>query len=233
MSVFLLPRLTPAPAFAREGISWRSVAPGRVEISVEVSNVASEPTEAGELVIEAAALGAFVPFRPVARIALGALEPGERRRLARTVDRGLLNRVAALPRVRMGDLVRQAFGVTDVDPRVLEWVSQSEWIGNVNVWFDRRPERAVERHCAFGLRISAGRPVAAMVDLPTSRKDYRIDASCIDPRWAIDLASLVDRISVLLVRPPGEPGIRAGVTVLVTRVSDGREVPVEFEFETA
>ncbi len=221
------------PLLSREGISWRAVAPGRVEIAVEVSNDGPEPTEAGDLVIEAAAFGAFVPFRPVARIALGSLEPGERRRVAQTVSRRLLQGAAAMPTgTMMVHLLRRMFGPGPVDAQLVDGLSHAEWIGNLNVYFDRRPDRAVERHCAFGLKVRAGRPLAAMLVLPDVREGFEVETRCSDPDWTADVASFGTGMASHLVRQPAEAGARAGVTVLVTRTSDGREVPVEFAFET-
>ena len=71
-------------------ISWRSVG-GEVQISVEVINDSSEQTAPDTLVIEAAAFGAFVPTVPIARIAVDALDPGERREITTTVSRSLLD----------------------------------------------------------------------------------------------------------------------------------------------
>src|SRR6185295_4297910 len=74
------PRLL-SPVITREAVSWRTVAPGIVEIAIDLENPESEPTSPGDLVLETADLGAFVPFRPMTRIALGSMEPGERRRV--------------------------------------------------------------------------------------------------------------------------------------------------------
>src|SRR3989442_7701959 len=80
------------PTIRREGISWRTV-DGLVELQVDLANQSDEPTEAGELVVEAAPLGAFVPFKPVTRIAAPGLAPRERRRVTAAVP---LDRLDAL-----------------------------------------------------------------------------------------------------------------------------------------
>ena len=234
MPVSLQPRVRSFPSFTREGLSWRSVAPDRVEIAVLVSNDGPESTQPGDLVIEAAALGAFVPFRPVARIALGSLEPGERRRVTTLVPRRVLQGAGLMPMARiMGDFLKRLYGPAGADARLLDELAHAEWIGNLNVYFDRRPERAVERHCAFGLKVEAGRSLAAMLVLPEPVAGYEVGTSCTSPDWKAEVLRFGPGLACLLVRPPAACGERAGVTVLVTRASDGREVPVEFEFETS
>jgi hypothetical protein len=93
----------------------------------------------------------------VTRIALGSLEPGRRRRITARVPRALLAPAPADPNFTaiLSDVARNA-GLT-VDPEVLDLMARSQWSGNLNVYFDRRPEHAVEVHRAFDLRITAGR----------------------------------------------------------------------------
>lgn len=222
------PRFGLLPALRRESISWRTVAPGRVEIAVDLRNDAPEPTAPGELVIEAAALGAFVPFTPATRVAVGALEPGGRRRVRTTVARAFLpGQGNFLP--AMAEALGRMPGLT---PQFVDLLRHAEWAGNVNVWFDRQPERAVEVHRALGLRVRAGRPVAFMVDLPQSRTDYRVEVRTTDPAWTAQVAALTGGFHFLVVRPPDLAGVKAGVMVEATRLKDSRTVPVEFTFET-
>lgn len=223
------PRTGLLPALTREAISWRTLAPGRVEITVDLRNDAPEPSTPGELVIEAAALGAFVPFTPVTRVAVGALEPGGRRRVRARVDRAFLpGQGSLLP--AMADALRQ---IGDLTPRFLDLLQHAEWAGNVNVWFDREPGRAVEVHRALDLPVQAGKAVAIMIDLPLDRAGYRVEVRTSDPTWTAELASLAEAYHFLIVRPPDLPGAAAGVTVEATRLEDGRTVPVEFTFRTA
>ena len=76
-----------------------------------------------------------------------ALDPGGRRRVPVTVARSLL------PTTWGPGGSDQTF---DMFMRALELVT-SEWAGNLNVWFDAAPERAVEVHRALDLKIAAGR----------------------------------------------------------------------------
>src|SRR5689334_6330263 len=96
-SLITRPARVVVPVFSRESIRWRGLDPETVEIEIEVDNPESEPTAPGDLVLETAGLGAFVPFRPVTRVALGSLEPGERRRVQARVARARLAPPAAVP----------------------------------------------------------------------------------------------------------------------------------------
>jgi hypothetical protein len=216
------------PAISREGVTWRTVAPGRVEIDVLLTNDSDGPTLPGELVIETAALGAFVPFTPATRVAVGALEPGGRRRVRTAVARAFLpGQGNFLP--AMADALARMPGLS---PQFMGLLRHAEWAGNLNVYFDRQPEQAVEVHRALGLRVRAGRPVALMVDLPHDRADYRVEVRSPSPGWTAEVARLDAAFHFLVVTPPAIAGARAGVTVEATRLKDSRTVPVEFTFET-
>src|SRR5262245_54876867 len=128
-------RPTLMPVVSPDDIRWRTVAPGIVEISIDVTNPQDEPTSDLTLVIETAAFGAFVPFEPFARVAVESLEPGERRTISLRVGRDALdavNRTLQGPEAAT-ELVRNLF-------------SGVEWAGNVHVYFDRDAERSVEVH---------------------------------------------------------------------------------------
>jgi hypothetical protein len=231
MTSLLLPskRLL-SPTFTRESISWRTVSPGIVEIAVDLENPGSEPTSPGDLVVETAGLGAFVPFRPVTRIALGSLEPGERRRATARVPQGRLaapQTVATL--AAAWAQVAQRSG-SALKPEVIDLISHSQWVGNLNVYFDRRPENAVEVHRAFDLRVRAGQPVMTMVDVPTDQKEYDVLLRCSDPAWKTQSVRFFNIFFVIL-QPPAV-GSRVEVTIEVTRLSDRRMVPVELSLES-
>src|SRR6516164_6836232 len=130
---------TRLPELSREGLRWRTNG-ANVDIVVEVTNGGSEPTSPGVLVIEAAPLGAFVPGYEIARVPVLALDPGGRRRVPVTVARSFL------PTTRGPRGKDQTF---DMSTWELELITSSEWAGNLNVWFDAAPERAVEAHRAL------------------------------------------------------------------------------------
>lgn len=227
------------PGLAREGITWATIAPGLVEIRIDLRNDADRPTEPADLVIETAGLGAFVPFRPMTRIAVGALEPGGRRRVQTVVARAALPGQPPMPR-NIADALRP---LLQASPEFVDLFHEAQWAGNLNVYFDRRPDRAVEVHRALDLRVTAGRPVSFMIDLPADRAGYRVDVRTSDLSWTAELASLktpgadpmgplMPSFHFLVVRPPSVAGVRGGVTVEATRLRDSRIVPVEFALET-
>jgi hypothetical protein len=227
------------PGLTREGITWATIAPGLVEIRIDLHNDADRPTEPAELVIETAGLGAFVPFRPMTRIAVGALEPGGRRRVQTVVGR------AALPGqpLALRSMAEALRPMLEATPEFIDLFHEAQWAGNLNVYFDRRPDRAVEVHRALDLRVTAGRPVAFMVDLPGDSVGYRVDVRTSDLSWTAQVASLkpsaaqtmgplINSFHFLIVRPPSVAGVRGSATVEATRLRDNKIVPVEFAFET-
>lgn len=60
----------------RTGIRYWNVAPDRVRIEVLVENWGADVSRPASLVLQAAAFGAFVPWQPLARLAVPSLEPG-------------------------------------------------------------------------------------------------------------------------------------------------------------
>jgi hypothetical protein len=231
-SLLVSPSRLLVPAFTRESISWRTVSPGIVEIAVDLENPGPEPTPPGDLVVETATLGAFVPSRPVARIALGSLEPGRRRTVTTRVERRLLEAPPAMPR-GIGDAMTRALraGGLSVTPEMVDLLNRVEWAGNLHVYFDRQAARAVEVHRALDLRVRAGRPVAIMVDVPTDRNRYETELRVSDPEWQAQVLDLFGMATVI-VEPGPTVGSRVQVTLEVTRRKDGRTVPVEFSLES-
>jgi hypothetical protein len=216
------------PAITRESVRWRTAAPGQVEIEVLLSNDSVERTSPGLLVLETAPLGAFVPFTPAIRVRVGALEPGGRGRIRTAVARSFLpGQGNFLP--AMAEALARMPGLS---PRFLDLLQHAEWAGNLNVYFDRQPERAVEVHRALGLKVQPGRPVALMVDLPPDRTDYRVEVRTPSPGWSAEVAAMGGAFQFLVVSPPARAGACGRVTVEATRLKDSRTVPVEFSFET-
>jgi len=144
---------TDCHAAVADSISWRSIG-DMVQIGIEVVNHSSEETAPDTLVIEAAAFGAFVPTVPVARIAVGALDPGERREITTTLPRSLLDSTTQ-------DDSSDAPTLVTENLNFLRTATGTQWIGNLNVYFETAPDRAIERHCAFDLKVPAGTAVTA------------------------------------------------------------------------
>jgi hypothetical protein len=207
-------------------ISWRSVGE-MVQISVEVSNDSSEQTVPDTLVIEAAAFGAFIPTVPIARIAVDALDPGERREITTTVSRTLLD---STTQDASSEAARDR--ITEIFNSFVQASAGSQWIGNLNVYFDRASDKAVERHCAFDLKVPTGTTIVAAFLVRDDGCTFR--TRCSDDAWSVEVLAIGSsvRAAQLFVRTPGDPGKTARVTVDVTRTFDGKVVPVEFEFET-
>ena len=184
---------------------------GERRIVVEVTNGGSEPTSPGVLVIEAAPLGAFVPGYEIARVPVLALDLGGRRRVRVTVARSLL------PTTRGPEGLRDQ--ALDVLRREWEVVSSAEWAGNLNVWFDAAPERAVEAHRALDLTIAAGRRAAMWVFLPSDEAGFEFAVTAPSAGWTAELVSWLGTPALVVGAPAA--GNRTAITLNVTRRSDG------------
>jgi hypothetical protein len=211
------------PSIARQYIQWQTLDIGIVEISIELVNSTDEPTSDGMLMIEAAPLGAFVPHRPLTRVAVGSLEPGERRSMSVFVSRDALNGASpAMPPIDRTSLPKSIGAILDA-------TKSMHWIGNLNVYFDRDPKDSVERHCAFNLKVPAGNQVAAMFML---MEDCTLETKCSSPDWAARAEKVIGHSALLVVDTPSTKGKTSEVRVDAVRIRDGVTVPVEFEFET-
>jgi len=71
----------------RTGIKFHDVTGNRVRIEVTVRNDGAHRSPPALMRIESAPLGAFVPWRPLARLLVPALEPGESREVSTEVAR--------------------------------------------------------------------------------------------------------------------------------------------------
>jgi hypothetical protein len=212
-------RLT--PRLRAEDIAWRLVGPF-LEIRIDVTNPSSESTEEAQLVIETAEFGAFVPFKPGARVTVPELGPEERHHV-----------IARIPLAQIATPVEAT-----KEPSVgKSWLAQyrslmtvSQWAGNLNIYFDTTPEQAIELHRALGLKVRAGRKAQFML-IVDSCEEYSIETRSSDPQWKTECRPSIG-FGALYVVPPAQPGARATVEVLVTRVADGKTVPVVFDLET-
>jgi hypothetical protein len=211
-------------SISRESISWTANAE-TVVVSIELTNNSSEATVPDTLVIEAAPFGAFVPNVPVTSIAVGSMDPGERRTLTTSVPRDLLDRLST----------SQPWGggvgpFKDAVNALIGGDSLTHWIGNLNVYFQSDPERAVERHCAFNLKVPAGSRVASMF-IVKDASDCVFKARSSSDLWRAEVMGTM-RHAIMAVQTPDEVGAHSFVTIDVIRTVDGKVVPVEFEFET-
>ena len=112
----------------------------------------------------------------------------------------------------------------------MELITSSEWAGNLNVWFDVAPERAVEAHRALDLKIAAGRRAWMWVFLPSDEAGFDFVITGMGAGWTAEIASLLSSPALVVGAPAA--GNRTAITLIVTRRSDGRAVPVDFSFES-
>jgi hypothetical protein len=219
MFMFAITAQDVLPVLRAKDLTWQ-VRGAFLEVAIEMTNPSSEPTVPDHLVIEAAAFGAFVPTVPVARVAVPSMEPNERRRVTAQIPmatvQGVFNPLRYPREFR----------------RVLMIQRSTHWAGNLNVYFDRAPQDAVEAHLAFGLEVPAGLAISLGFAVEPGAT-YRFDAAASDPDWHVQSEWLPGlHFSLVIVTPPYAVGARSDVEVRVTRTSDGRVVPVAFSFVT-
>lgn len=220
----------PRPSFSREGIQWRDRGP-LIELWVELSNKEDRPTRPECLVIETAALGAFVPWRPLVSFNVDPMAPGERRLVSTRVARAALPALPALPEPLLALQGGGSGRVPPYEPNEPIDASEAGWAGNLNVWFETAPESAVEVHRALDLRVRAGGTAAVVAFVPYDLEGFEVRVECLGAGWTAEARFVQEGIALLLVRAP-VAGRRAVVNLVVTRRSDGRAVPVEFAFES-
>lgn len=194
---------------SRAGIRFFGVNRYVVAVNIEVMNDADVPSAPTRLEIQAAPLGAFVPWRPLATIAVPSLAPRARRHFG-------VHASAPRPRplgnpggVRPRDLLT-AFGLADEPPDQRRQRGRSaappiatpltlpadlmdllgretpHWAGNINVLVNRTD---VERHMAQALRIYPGRLNMAcfFVGAPRSSDAYAFQLRGLGADWQAKL----------------------------------------------
>ena len=174
----------------RRDIEFTDVGPGRVEISITVTNAGLNRSQMAPAIIQAAPFGAFVDWRHLTVLRVPPLDPGES-----TVLRAEAERVVPLPlgspdRVSPGRILT-ALGAVEKPARqsqqlptsVFDLLTGREtyWAGNLNVFIGGT---AVERHVAKALRIVPGRTNAAMFVVGDSGPEwYRFDLVGLGADW--------------------------------------------------
>lgn len=217
------------PRLVRNSLTWFNIDEDTVQLSVAVRNFSMEPTGTQKLIIEAAPFGAFIPHTPIGEISIGALRPMETRTLTTQIPLSDLNRVAPT-RLDAAEIILRHFP----DARVLiDPTKARHWIGNFNVYFEDNPRGAVERHCAFELKVPAETNVVGMFILfSRTPSDFAVSAKSTNPEWKPD-CSLRHRMSAHMnVVTPSIVGSKSTIAFDVERKYDRKVVPVEFDFET-
>ena len=221
MTTALLESCTVVPAagrlqVAREDIAFHGVSSDAVLIEVTITNAGQGPSLPRLAAVEAAPLGAFVPWRRLGMLAVPALEPGQttvvrgtaRRR--RRASLGRPDRVApaqllqALAGSRRPPRMPTAAGLAELpaDPFELLGQSNPHWAGNLNVFVNRTP---VERHLAQALRIYPGRLNLAMFVVGCGADEYAFHLAGDGAHWDAALHNLMGRSTLALGVEDGDP----------------------------
>jgi hypothetical protein len=181
-----------------------------VRIFVKVANVGGRTSAPDRAVIQAAPLGAFVPWQPLAALPVPALEPGESTVLQTSAERVIPRPLGDLGRISPTALLT-ALGLADDEPGGRQSRARDAsprprslptspfdllsgpgtyWAGNLNVFIGRQ---AVERHQAKALRILPRTTNVAMFCVGDRSTDsYRFTLAGLRTGWA---ATLLDPIS--------------------------------------
>ncbi len=147
-------------------------------------------------------------------------------------------------------LLRRPAPVVAADPLALLGRSGHHWAGNIDILMRGK---AAERHLAWALRVYPGKTNAALFFVGDRKDGYRFELSGDVQEWQAELLDMIHSPSLrpgqapdvppgefrefsrgtfyLLLRPP--QGVeRGGVSVHVTRQSDGKEAVVEFSLDS-
>jgi hypothetical protein len=181
-----------------------------VLIDVKVTNVGGSASAPDHALIQAAPLGAFVPWETLTALTVPALEPGESAVLRTSAERVIpqpLGDLGRIPPVRL----LTAMGLADDEPGKRRGQSRKRsaglptlpvspidllggpgtyWAGNLNVFIG---QQAVERHQAKSLRILPRVTNVVMFCVGDRQADsYRFRLAGLRPDWE---AALLDPIS--------------------------------------
>jgi hypothetical protein len=204
----------------RSDISFSDVGRGIVRVRVTVHNRGKQASKPERLSIEAAPLGAFVPWQPLAEVVVPAIAPGSsadvttevrRRRVKplgsfdsvppRRLFTALLNpdEQGSSNRPSRGSFLTQwmssRVGGLPADLFDLLGRGNPHFAGNLNVFIGGKP---VERHLAQALRIYPGRTNFAFFILGSGQDAYSLRTDGDGADWTMlfdmtDCASLIDR----------------------------------------
>ena len=179
----------------RTDIVFANVTPDLVHIAITVHNRGAMPTAPTPAVIQAAPLGAFVPWRPLATAQIPLLLPGDSHTIqldARPARPLVLGRPERTPPRRL-----QTALANDDDPDARDQVNtlpadvfgllshgNPHFAGNLNIFFAGKD---VERHLAQALRIYPGRSNMAMFVVGTLHDAYAFSLQGSGAAWDAEL----------------------------------------------
>jgi hypothetical protein len=213
------------PLLSSEGVRWRTQA-SAVRIEIDLLNAGLAPTLPAQLVVEAALFGAFADGYPVGAIAVGALEPGEQRRVALDIE------FSDLPALRADPLSDQTLRALEREGFTGTAFGRFHgWAGNVGVWFDGDPTPMVHVHRSPKIELIEGGSTGVAFYLPPERSGYDFEVRSSEPGWRALVFRNTESQAALVVRAP-RAGAHTHVDVDVIRRSDRSSVRVEFEFDS-
>jgi hypothetical protein len=227
----------------RTDIRFFNLRPDRILLEITLRNEGDAPSLPTPVVVAAAPLGAFVPWRPLLSLAAPMVEAGQsiqlRTEIARVrpavlgppdqvPPRRLLTALGAAddrsgrgggPGALWPQVLRDASRMLALpaDPMELLGRTNVHWAGNLNVFVRGK---AVERHLAQALRIYPGRLNMAMFVLGDGREDgYAFHLSGEGARWDARLYDASDRETLSLTVPnDGKIGEREWIDVSQQRI---------------
>jgi hypothetical protein len=171
----------------RGDIMFGDVSPGKVLITVTVRNQGRVTSPPSPMFVQAAPLGAFVPWRPLAELRVPPIEPGRQRTVSFVAERsrheplgdpGVVEPARFLRAATRGSMMRRyrnasrvrLHGRLPVDLLELLQLGSIFWAGNINVFLGGRE---VERHFARQLCLNPSQPSLADFILGAGPDSYR------------------------------------------------------------
>jgi hypothetical protein len=220
-------------------ISFHNMAYDRVAIQVTVHNPAAQWSMLTRMVVQAAPLGAFVPWRHLTSVNVPEIEPWGQvqveTRIPAPQSTPLGNPEQVTPQQILNALDRSQAASMELFgglwgnwPLGLEMIGQSglpddpmmllgrpnpHWAGNINVFIGYC---AVERHKAQALRIYPGRTNLAMFLVGSGMDAYAFQLAGVEPDWGAKLYSMTMAKSVV--------DLQSGCPTPQLKWIDGRKV---------
>jgi hypothetical protein len=230
---------TPTLHVRREDIAFTTLPGDRVAITVRVENRGRRRTRETVALLQAAPLGAFVPWRPLTTLLVPSLAPGESVELqaeARRPRPAVLGDASRVPPQRLltalaneddRERARPAQPVLPSDLMDLMGRANPHWAGNLNIFIGGR---AVERHMAQALRVYPGRLNLALFVVGSGRDAYAFDLHGTAAEWGAALYAMNDVRALTELRPTstvpvGEWVEVAAQTFMILALQPPRDCP--------
>jgi hypothetical protein len=221
------------------GFSFHNTAYNRVAIEVTVHNPSAERSLPTTMVVQAAPLGAFVPWSHLTSVVVPEIEPYGQVQVetrATTPQSTLLGNLEEVtPQQLLNALDRPQAAPVELfdglwsnwpldlsiidpmnlpeDPLALLGRANPHWAGNINVFIGNC---AVECHRAKALRIYPGRTNLAVFLVGSGRDAYAFRLTGVEPAWNVKLYSMTTTKSVL--------NLESGPLISPLKWIDGRKV---------